>query len=127
MIISISGNNEEYVTLAAEIAKELLSNLNCEIKSMKDMPNYRPNRQMFEGGEFDNWIITDCKTEQDMEVVNSHKGLTIFVTDMGKDYSLKDINVAKYPFPFLTERHAKDYLVDILVHEKLIYPTEQEA
>lgn len=127
MVIAISGNNEEYVTLAAETTKELLSNFNCEIKSMKDMPNYRPNRQMFEGGEFDNWIITDCKTEQDMEVIEKYKGLSIYLCNPQGEW-ISNAFTAKFKYNAVMEKPLVSRLIKtILEEEKLIYPTEQEA
>ena len=93
MILTISGNNDEYVKLAAEKAKELLKDLKAEIKSIKDLPNYRPNRQLFGGGDdFDVWIITDCKTAEDLEPIK--KGITIFIVDFqDENTNLHSVNI----------------------------------
>lgn len=103
MIITIDGDSDNIVTLAAEKAKELLSDLNAEIKTVADLPNYRRNRQLFGGGDdFDRWIITNAKTDENF--YNNFKGIKIVLNDG----------------PW-NENSLKSYIKDILVKEKFIY------
>lgn len=60
MIIYIRGN---YAVENAVTFKNVLAEKNFEIKTIADLPNYRPNKVLFEKEEvphvFDNWIIAD--------------------------------------------------------------------
>ena len=62
---------------ACQIIQDELRGLNFKMKSVFDLPSYRPNRQLFGEFEFDNWIITDCETEKEFKELKEKNPLVI--------------------------------------------------
>lgn len=133
MLIAIIGNNPSLNEIAAQSIighfKGIVDGI--EIKGVKDLPNHRRNRQMFGDPVFDSWIITGIETQEDYDAVKAKKAFVIRVIDHSRMGALpfrsSDCNYTislrvgeRYS---LQELEAE--LQEILVKEKLIYPSAE--
>ena len=117
MIIALFGNNDLKPLLAKAI-QEKAPNINFEVKSMADLPNYRPNAI---GEQRDNWIILDAESVSDVE---KYKALTIGIGWFENDETIEiETKYGRYFHMWGgDEKDIIKYAEKILVSEKLIYP-----
>ena len=121
MIIAIASNSPTLAEVAASIVKLLLTNLNVEIKGMNDIPNYRPNKTLFENTEgFDNWVIV-LEGNSDLAAVKQFKPLTIFVEGVN-EFPAIGINEDDFSHKIHSSsaEELEEDLIEILVSEKLL-------
>ena len=121
MIIAIASNSQGLANIAAKIVANLLSNLNVEIKGMNDIPNYRPNKTLFENTEgFDNWVIV-LEGNSDLAAVKQFKPLTIFVEGVN-EFPAIGINEDDFSHKIHSSsaEELEEDLIEILVSEKLL-------
>lgn len=121
MIIAIASNNSTVRNVAARIVAELLKDLKTEVKEISDLPNYRPNRQLFGGtDDFDNWAV-EIDNLEDLKVLGNRKPITIFVWDVNELPAF--INEDDFMFQINTSsaEELEDELKNILVEQKLMY------
>lgn len=122
MIIAIASNNSTVRNVAARMVAELLKDLKTEVKGVSNLPNYRPNRQLFGGGDdFDNWAV-EIDNLEDLKILGKRKPITIFV-DYLAALPFTNSNGDNFTFHLHTSLadDLKEELKNILVEQKLMY------